>query len=379
MYVRPLVVNSPSLKELKILKSRVKSGRVGQCAAGIKSKYYSMLERKTQGAILRSKCRYAEYGEKNTAYFLNIEKRNYNRKSMNKIQLENNEISESSQVILSELEKFYTNLYSAEELIRDPQVVNTFLKDLPKLTDEQSNSCEGMLTEAEIFRCLNSFSNNKSPGTDGLSSEWYKFFWEDIKLYLLNSFNFIEKNGKISIKTIALMDFSQNLSLNSYLITIDFEKAFDFLDKQFIFQCLGSLNFGPDIFNWIKILYNDVSSCVINNGAFSKFFPVNRGVRQGCPLSPYIFIIAVETLALQIRNNKLIKGIEVNGIHHIISQYADDTSLVAADPVSIKEILNVFEDFRSVSGLKLNKDKTVVMPMTEHTVGKQEIINLGLN
>ena len=414
----------------------------------LKSKYY-MLERKTQGAILRSKCRYAEYGEKNTAYFLNIEKRNYNRKSMNKIQLENNEISESPQVILSELEKFYTNLYSAEALIRNPQVVNTFLKDLPKLTDEQSNSCEGMLTEAEIFRCLNSFSNNKSPGTDGLSSEWYKFFWEDIKLYLLNSLNFIAKNGKMSIsqrqgiltlipkkdknpllvknwrpisllnldykliakcianrikpvlsniihadqtgflknryigenliKTIALMDFSQSHSLNSYLITIDFEKAFDFLDKQFIFQCLGSLNFGPDILNWIKILYNDVSSCVINNGAFSKFFPVNRGVRQGCPLSPYIFIIAVETLALQIRNNKLIKAIEVNGIHHIISQYADDTSLVAADPVSIKEILNVFEDFRSVSGLKLNKDKTVVMPMTEHTVGKQEIINLGLN
>ena len=70
------------------------------------------------------------------------------------------------------------------------------------------------------------------------------------------------------------------------------------------------------------------------------------------------------------------KDTEINGIHHIISQYADDTSLVAADPVSIKELLKVFEDFRSVSGLKLNKNKTVVMPKTAHT---QEIINLGLN
>ena len=114
---------------------------------------------------------------KNTAYFLNIEKRNYNKKSMNKIQIENKEISESSQVIFSKLEKFDTSLYSAEVLIINSQLVNTFLKDLPKLTDEQSNSCEGMLTEAECFPCLNSFCN---PGTDGLSSEWYKFFWEDI-------------------------------------------------------------------------------------------------------------------------------------------------------------------------------------------------------
>ena len=79
------------------------------------------------------------------------------------------------------------------------------------------------------------------------------------------------------------MDFSQNHSLSSYLITIDFEKAFDFLDKQFIFQCLGSLNFGPDIFNWIKILYNDVSSCVINNGAFSNFFQLIEAYDRAVP------------------------------------------------------------------------------------------------
>ena len=56
-----------------------------------------------------------------------------------------------------------------------------------------------MSTEAGIFRCLSSFSNNKSPGTDSLSSERYKFFWENIIFYFLVSFNFIAKNGKMSI------------------------------------------------------------------------------------------------------------------------------------------------------------------------------------
>ena len=85
-------------------------------------------------------------------------------------------------------------MYSAEALIRNPQLVYTFTRSNLTVARE-------CLTEAEIFHCLNSFSNNKSPGTDGLSSEcqWYEFFWEDIKLYLSNNFNFIAKNGKMSI------------------------------------------------------------------------------------------------------------------------------------------------------------------------------------
>ena len=73
----------------------------------------------------------------------------------------------------------------------------------------------------------------------------------------------------------------------------DFEKAFDSLNHEFIFHCFKRFNFGDDILKWIKLFYNEISSIVINNGNISQPFNINRGVRQGCPLSSLIFIICI--------------------------------------------------------------------------------------
>ena len=297
------------------------------------------LEFKTSGAVLRNKCRYAEFGEKNTAYFLNLEKRNSVRKSINKIQLDNGETSSEAETILQEFKLFYSKLYTAERLTKDKNLIENFFEGMPKLTDEISNQCDGDLTEDEIFQCLNTFPNGKSPGTDGLSVEWYKRFWPDIKDSLLKSINFSVQNGHLSltktqgiitvipkkdkdplfvknwrpisllnqdykliakcianrikstlpyiihedqtgfmknryigenlIKIFALMTYSKQKDLKNYLVTIHFEKAFDYLDKEYIFFCLKFFNFGADIINWVKILYNNSNSCVINNGNFT--------------------------------------------------------------------------------------------------------------
>ena len=98
--------------------------------------------------------------------------------------------------------------------------------------------------------------------------------------------------------------------------------------KPFIWKTLSSFNFSPSLINWIKLCYCSIESCVLNNGWASSYFTPERGVRQGRPLSPYIFILCAEVLANKIRENKDIKGITVRGNEIKISQYADDTTMI---------------------------------------------------
>ena len=94
---------------------------------------------------------------------------------------------------------------------------------------------------------------------------------------------------------------------------IDFEKAFDSLSWNFIFECLNFFNFGKSIQQWIEVFYKNISSCIIQNGIVSEYFKPGRGCRQGDPISPYLFIICAEILGILIRNNRDIKGIKING------------------------------------------------------------------
>ena len=97
----------------------------------------------------------------------------------------------------------------------------------------------------------------------------------------------------------------------------------------------------------------------MNNGWASNFFSVHRGVRQGCPLSPYLFILSAEILAKAIRKNADIKGLLVKDTEIKLSQYADDTTLILdGSEKSLSEALRILESLEKVSGLRLNSRKT---------------------
>ena len=141
------------------------------------------------------------------------------------------------------------------------------------------------------------------------------------------------------------------------LIFIDFEEAFDSLKWDFLFKCLEAFNFGSDFLHWIKTFYTNVQSCIMNNGTAVNYFPLERGVRQGDPLSPYLFIVVVETLAIAIRQNQEITGISIENEETKILQYADDTNAVLSDISSAEQLFELFNFFKNISGLKIKCKK----------------------
>jgi len=97
-----------------------------------------------------------------------------------------------------------------------------------------------------------------------------------------------------AVRTIEdVMEFSKRYNTEGRMICIDFKKAFDTVSRDFLFRTLSAFGFGPSFTRWINTFYNNISSCVLNNG-FSTSFAVERGVRQGDPLSAHLFIIVLE-------------------------------------------------------------------------------------
>ena len=145
---------------------------------------------------------------------------------------------------------------------------------------------------------------------------------------------------------------------NNYIVSIDFRKAFDSIDHEFICKALESVGFGPMFIKWVKTLYCNIEGCVLNNGTSTGYFPISRGVRQGDPLSPYLFLIAIEMLATRLRNTKEIRGITFGPCESKLSLYADDFCAFCLDQNSVVVLLDVLRQFDRCSSLTFNRDKT---------------------
>ena len=159
-----------------------------------------------------------------------------------------------------------------------------------------------------------------------------------------------------------VIKYAEEKKINSFLLTFDQEKAFDKVDRDFLYRILKKMNFDEKFINIIKTLYTDNKSCIINNGFLSSFFKIERGVRQGCPASLPFYCLYAEALSSTIRNNKKIIGFPVPGAKEKkLSQYADDLTLIISNPISLKHIFKTINIFHLATGGTTNKKKTKAM------------------
>ena len=387
---------------------------------------------KLQGALIRSRWQDNTLGEKPTKFFLNLENKNFISKHIRELKIENN-IIHSPMKILEEMRKFYNNLFRKKENIDINKTnLEKIGEKLPKLKDDDKKDLEREITLEELHGIIQKSKNNKSPGPDGFTNEFFKTFWGSLRIILLKLLNLYRKNeilnpaqlegaitcipkgGKLRnnlqnwrpitllnsiykffssiiayrIKNILpklihpdqkgfingrfigentrliydIIEGSNKQNLNGLIILIDFQKAFDSISWNFITETLKMFNFGENIINWVRSLQIGSTSKISQNGHFSEKIILERGCRQGDPVSPYLFVLCAEILAEAIRNNSDIKGITLHKQEHKISLYADDTTLfLKANEENIRICMRILKEFELVSGLKVNKEKTKVV------------------
>ena len=160
-----------------------------------------------------------------------------------------------------------------------------------------------------------------------------------------------------------VFDFTAQKGIRCAFINLDQAKAFDSVSIPYLLSVLQAFGFGPSFLRWIGLLYTEISSAVIVNGHISQIFPITRGVRQGCAISPLLYVLSMEPFACKIRRSPTFRGLNIPGCieEARISQYADDTTLICTNLHSIGEALDLCTYFGTASGAKLNKDKTCGM------------------
>lgn len=148
------------------------------------------------------------------------------------------------------------------------------------------------------------------------------------------------------------------------VVALDAAKAFDSVEWPYLWATLEAFGFGPDFIGWVKLLYHAPKARVSVNGWLSDEFPLYRGTRQGCPLSPLLYALSVEPLAQCIRSDSVLEGLRRGSFEERIGLYADDMILYLADPgKSLDRALSLIEGFGTYSGLRINWSKSHILPL----------------
>ncbi|KAI4880461.1 hypothetical protein NFI96_009804 [Prochilodus magdalenae] len=155
-----------------------------------------------------------------------------------------------------------------------------------------------------------------------------------------------------------VLEVSSILGVDSGLISLDQEKAFDRVEHQYLWNTLEAFGFSPSFSAMVKVLYRDVESVLKINGGLSAPFKVERGIRQGCAMSGMLYCFAIEPLLNKLRSK--IEGFVLPqyGVQHRLSAYADDVMIMVNGQLDVDNLVAAIRDFGKISSAKVNWQKS---------------------
>ncbi|KAJ8028516.1 hypothetical protein HOLleu_30774 [Holothuria leucospilota] len=389
-----------------------------------------------EGALIRSKVKWIEEGEKSTKFFFNLEKSRQKKKVMRQILKDNGELITDQKSIMKEQVSFYRSLYRKEGVTTENISLLTMYIS-KKLSPSERDSCDQSITEEELLQAVKAMESSKSPGLDGLTVEFYRAFWPEMSVILSKLISEIFQAGELTesmkgsvitlipkkgdlrrltnwrpisllnvdykliakvlanrvsnvISTLVsedqsccvpgrdiahnvlliknIIDFMLVNNMSGLILKIDQFKAFDRVDHAYLSDVLLKMGFGENFRRWVEILYNDIHGCVKHNGNVSGKFSIERGVRQGCPLSASLYVLTAEPLHEVICNCKVISGISFLDLEAKMFQHADDTTFITSNPDCLTDIFRIIKLYEKGSGSKCNLEKTELL-----TIGNTKV------
>lgn len=405
--------------------------------ASLKREIAEIHKHQANRAIFKSKANWTQLGERPTAYFLGLEKRQYKEKTMTHLKDENGYLLTNNTEILAYEKRYFTNIYKESQTnLQSLDGLPISKEDVPQVTEDHRKMNNLPFTPRDFLTALKQLNKNKSPGSDGITPEFYITFWDALQDMYFESIMYSLDTGSLSeeqkvgivtlipkkaqdrlqlanwrpitllnsdfkifskalanriqscIKDVVSPDqtgFIKGRSITSNLTTIqmvidqvhdsdshgvlvalDYAKAFDTVRWGLIHQALEMFGFGELVLRSVKLLFQDIKTCLFNAGYSSGFFYPERGIRQGCCCSPGLFVITVELLALMVRRSTNIQGIQVAGEEIRLSQYADDATFFVRGVAALSHLLELLAEFSTFSGLCINFQKSHLLLLGNH-------------
>ncbi|GKU88292.1 hypothetical protein SLEP1_g2574 [Rubroshorea leprosula] len=334
---------------------------------------------------------WVKQGDANSKLFHRIASGNRNRKLIRGL-YKNGSWMEEPNTVKQEVRDYFKNIFQEEKWDR-PKLDGLQFK---QLDDEDKLWLERDISAEDVKQAVWECGGDKSPGPDGFSFHLIRSFWSVIEKYIVNFVQEFSSNGKLVLANRIKKVISKVISgaqsaflggrqitdgililnevveeikrkkASSFIFKADFEKAYDCMNWNFLDEMMWRLGFGEKWRKWIKKCLQTASVIVLINGSPTDEFKMERGIRQGDPITPFLFLIVAEGLNGLIEaavSKDLFQGVDIGpfGLNISHLQFADDTVIMGkADPTNIKAVKGILRWFELVSGLKINFNKSVL-------------------
>ena len=385
----------------------------------------------------KSRICWLKNGDSNNGFFFRSCNKRWNSNKILFLEDSNGNNCNSHSEIAAEAVNYYSDLFGTSNSVAEfpDELV------LPQLSPSQQVFLSRPFSAADVFSTVKSMPNNKSPGPDGFSKEFFIAAWEIVgsdftnavlyffqtgflpriisataltlvpkhrnasrivdfrpiaccnfvykcvskmiayrlrtlipSLISINQSAFVPKRligDNVLLAQSLLRDYHLNSGPARCTMKLDIRKAFDSVNWGFLFTVLHRMGFPVVFITWIKAC---VQSCMISvkiNGSLEGFFKAAAGLRQGDPISPYLFVICMEVFTSILKGTESSPSFKFHwkckpcSISHLF--FADDVLLFCnGDLGSINSLLSAVSKFEEVSGLVMNKDKSLMFFANVH-------------